>query len=685
MKSNLKRTIAFALTLCAISAGTIAPNAGKFILSPTPITAEAATKIGDFTFTRRSVAAATLTQYVGTKTSVTLPTEVTINGAKCKVTGIDTGAFFRNTNIKSVTIPYGYTSIGTDAFMDCSNLSSVSIPSTICAIRDHAFSGTAISSFTIPADVKILGNYAFNACRNLKTVRINTTILTKLPTGLFGGCTSLTSVNIPSTIKELGDYFASDCKSLTSITLPNGLTTIGEYAFENCTSLSSLNLPSGTRTIGGCAFKNTPWLKKQSKTNGLVIKNGNILDASSAKGSVSIPSGIRVIPRGLFEDNNAITLVSMPSSVEVLGPYAFSSCANLKEVQLSNYISEIPESCFANCSNLNKIILTNRITKIGSGAFSDCPNLTTINFPEHLETVGYGAFSRCTSLNNVTGINASKNYDLSDQAFYNCWNLRKLNGRTVVTRSGYNVSIYMESFVKKYFNNCDSNGIIQDYVDMKTSAVVDQIRNQHPNYTQAQMALALHNWMAANGSSPADENNINQYRRESSVLLNGKGVCVGYSFGYNRLLRKAGIESYAYSGDGHAWNVVKLDGVWFNVDSYWDDNGSSAVRTWFLVSDNEMLKMDNSGYHTKTSSTGIVRNTTDSGDLGNCIIRCEYPLGDVNLDKKVDNADVQAVTNYYKNNGQVSGTFNKTCADINCDGVIDSKDAQSIWSKYSRG
>ena len=58
-------------------------------------------------------------------------------------------------------------------------------------------------------------------------------------------------------------------------------------------------------------------------------------------------------------------------------------------------------------------------------------------------------------------------------------------------------------------------------------------------------------------------------------------VCDGYSLAYEYLLQQCGIEAVyigGYGGSsrsnagGHAWNMVKLDGEWYEVDSTWDDN-----------------------------------------------------------------------------------------------------------------
>ncbi len=60
-------------------------------------------------------------------------------------------------------------------------------------------------------------------------------------------------------------------------------------------------------------------------------------------------------------------------------------------------------------------------------------------------------------------------------------------------------------------------------------------------------------------------------------------VCDGYSLAFEYLLQQCGIDAVFIGGKagsdeehmgGHAWNVVKVDGVWYEVDSTWDDSDS---------------------------------------------------------------------------------------------------------------
>ena len=71
----------------------------------------------------------------------------------------------------------------------------------------------------------------------------------------FEGCTSLTSLTIPSSAASIGDYAFYGCSALTSVTISEGVTSIGYSAFYGCTSLVSATIPSSVTTIGNWAFE----------------------------------------------------------------------------------------------------------------------------------------------------------------------------------------------------------------------------------------------------------------------------------------------------------------------------------------------------------------------------------------------------------------------------------------------
>ncbi len=81
---------------------------------------------------------------------------------------------------------------------------------------------------------------------------------------------------------------------------------------------------------------------------------------------------------------------------------------------------------------------------------------------------------------------------------------------------------------------------------------------------------------------------IDYLRTICGVFLNGKAVCEGYARALQFLLHRCGIEcaeAVGYikkegkeKGGAHAWNIVKIDGEYYYVDTTWDDS-SNTIQT----------------------------------------------------------------------------------------------------------
>lgn len=99
-----------------------------------------------------------------------------------------------------------------------------------------------------------LAAYAFNGCTQITSLTLPETVKT-IGNSAFESCTALTSVNIPSEVSRISNYTFAYCQTLSSITLPDGITEIGECAFKGCTNLSSIIIPSKVTKIGACAFE----------------------------------------------------------------------------------------------------------------------------------------------------------------------------------------------------------------------------------------------------------------------------------------------------------------------------------------------------------------------------------------------------------------------------------------------
>lgn len=88
------------------------------------------------------------------------------------------------------------------------------------------------------------------------------------------------------------------------------------------------------------------------------------------------------------------------------------------------------------------------------------------------------------------------------------------------------------------------------------------------------------------------EYNLNSDMNQSaySALVNGRSVCAGYARSFQYLMQRLGIPCY-YStgiseGESHAWNIVKLEDGYYNVDLTWADT-EPVTYDYFNKSDIE--------------------------------------------------------------------------------------------------
>ncbi len=103
--------------------------------------------------------------------------------------------------------------------------------------------------------------------------------------------------------------------------------------------------------------------------------------------------------------------------------------------------------------------------------------------------------------------------------------------------------------------------------------------------------IALNKQKQAGGP---DKDSIDYLRTICGVFLEGKAVCEGYARAMQYLLQRCGIEcaeaagfirkETGEKGEAHAWNILKLDGDYYYLDTTWDDS-SNTVQS---VSNNDL-------------------------------------------------------------------------------------------------
>ncbi len=275
---------------------------------------------------------------------------------------------------------------------------------------DGCFKDQDIQSVEIPSSIKWIGDYAFS------------------------GCTNLESIIIPSSVKEIGYYAFEKCSKLDNIAIPRGVKKISSHAFEKCSSLVSVVIPNGvtkieSNTFGGCLNLTSVVIPNSVNKIGF-----NAFEKCTSLISITIPSNVNEIGLSAFEGCSSLTNIIIPDSVEQIGAVAFSGCTSLKEITIPRNVKEIGFRAFVDCPSLESIIVHNEnevysavgncliekesktlisgckssiipadgsVTRIGGSAFEGCSSLTSIDIPKNIGFIGFRAFSDCTSLAKV--------------------------------------------------------------------------------------------------------------------------------------------------------------------------------------------------------------------------------------------------------------------------------------------
>ena len=401
---------------------------------------------------------------------------------------IGTSAFQNCSGLKKVWLPSSLTSIGEKAFTGCTNIthvcSDISSPSPI---NENVFTLNANNTATLFVPVGEKMNYAGGwickianivegeyendkdgdmsfACYKVKNNPVEgqpdtytkSAILTKAATSItealikdsityndekcavlsigknaFQNCKNLAKLELPSSLKEIGDKAFAGCTGIREIVSDiegKNLFKISEDVFDTNTYLvAQVNIPESSiddyknEVFGGwCKFGANyevgKW-EEVDKDYGYILRYRyhtvkkvasvvEIVYSSNNPKKLIIPNTFKLNEKD--EDSYCVTEIALTSDTH------FDRAA-VDTILIGDSIRTIAAGTFKSCTNLSVLKLPSKLETIGANAFQNCGMLQMIRLPETLKSIGSMAFNGCKLTRVCTETTPEINKDVFSQ------------------------------------------------------------------------------------------------------------------------------------------------------------------------------------------------------------------------------------------------------------------------------
>lgn len=298
-------------------------------------------------------------------------------------------------------------------------------------------------------EVEAIGESAFSAEKNPNTKNIKSLILREgifsIGANAFKGCSSLSKIELPSTLKTIGASAFNGCTSLVHVNMqvPSVLETIAASAFQGCSSLKKIELPSSLTSIGASAFQSSGlqkiWLR--SSLNEIGDNAFNYCNSLSNVGvEHDVPLAISANVFSFGTGNKATLFVPerKRAAYDIDGWNKFSNVVEGEFVDVyTDDDKKMTFSCFRTKGNENnpvlEAIITNSTTydkhvkideyykeyqvrAIGKYAFNTCTNIGVLELPSSLLFIGESAFGGCASIREIiSDIDKDQLFPIADE------------------------------------------------------------------------------------------------------------------------------------------------------------------------------------------------------------------------------------------------------------------------------
>lgn len=420
------------------------------------------------------------------------------------------------------------------------------------------------------------------------------------------------NINALKGLNALNILNLSGNKEITDISCLKELTNLIGLKLDN-NKISDIDALKGLTNLSWLQLNNNQItnisaLEKLTKISSLELENNKIIDISALQGLSGLSwlklrnNQIKNID-SLKELTNLKSLIDLGNN-QIMDISALQKLTKLQSLVLDmNQISDI--SSLKELTKLQSLNLdNNKITNIDS--LQEFYDLKSLNLG-HNEITDVSALKGLHSLqsldlnsNQIVYVNALKELtDLESLALDNNNQITDLSVLQGLTKC------YISAYSVRGLNKC-----------IEVSNKVDEIMKSiiKPNMSDLEKEKAIHDYIVLNTKYDYDNYLKKTIPNDDycpyNILIKGTGVCEGYAETTQLLLSRAGIKAIVVIGQanngtwgGHAWNIVQIDGKYYQLDTTWDDpvpdRAGYARYEYFNINDSQMAKdhrWDNSQY-----------------------------------------------------------------------------------------
>ena len=140
----------------------------------------------------------------------------------------------------------------------------------------------------------------------------------------------------------------------------------------------------------------------------------------------------------------------------------------------------------------------------------------------------------------------------------------------------------------KYYTTAAQEAELSEKIDSVLQSL--DINDESSDYD---VICAVYDYICANVSYDYDNLNDSEYLLKYTAyaaMINKTAVCQGYSTLMYRMLQQKNIDCRLIPGSNHAWNIVAIDGVYYNADSTWDAGRDPKNYAYFLCGDSDFAE-----------------------------------------------------------------------------------------------